>query len=269
MHRSIKEAVETIVGDLCRAEDGRFANCEGGGAAVAELDRDSPETSSTTVVAKPSVRGADKLKESTRAKVARRAPGKGGKADLTADELKDVVEHGVYGIIGAGPSPAERADPSFVWSDAKEAERRDLIHDDLRRDGYVYTDGEGRYGAPERTILVLAPEIEPTRLDALGEKYGQESVVYVAPDGTNQLRFTTGPNKGKRHHGNGFSRLPDDATADYSDFVSTDGRHFKFTLDFDWNVLHEIVRRMVAYLTEIVAGTKRPVYKKSHERRSL
>ena len=34
MKNVLHEAVETIFGDLCRSEDGKFSNCDGGGTAV-------------------------------------------------------------------------------------------------------------------------------------------------------------------------------------------------------------------------------------------
>ena len=263
MSRDLSEAIETIVGDLCRAESGQFSSCEGG---TATAEADPPDHGGSTAVAegRPKVRGPEHLTESTRAKTARREPGKGGPVALTLDELEDVVEHGVYGIIGSGPSPAERETAGFVWSPEQEAARQTKIHEDLAAKGYVFTDGEGRYGAPERTTLVLAPEIELADLDDLGEKHGQESVVYVGPDGSNQLRFTTGPNKGKRHTGDGFVALPSSTETDYSDFLSSDGRHFKFTLNFDWSKLHEHLLRFVSELRETARARTPNRYKGLH-----
>jgi hypothetical protein len=76
---------------------------------------------------------------------------------------------------------------------------------DVRKLGLEFHEGHGVYqgNKPEPTLLVPhgKPEHEHA-INALGKKYGQESVYHQTPEG-NKLTYTTGPHAGKSHFGQG------------------------------------------------------------------
>jgi len=235
----LHEAETVIVGDLCRDDTGQFVNCAGGDAAGSG---DHGATSATLT------HTAEPLTEKLAAKIARQVPGRGGPVALSAAEIETIVAHGTFGIIGCGANP-RLPEEVAGWTPAQEQARRDAIHADLTAKGYRFTDGRGKYDAEEASILVMVPNAEPRDLDEIGEKHHQDSVVY-ADRGKNQLRYTTGEKKGKRHEGVGYDRLSTDAENFFSEFAGYDQKKFVFALHLDFEKLVERFRRRYGLLYE-------------------
>jgi hypothetical protein len=89
----------------------------------------------------------------------------------------------------------------------------------------------------------MAHEAETQEIIALGQKYHQDSVI-VADGGNQQFIFTTGPNAGQAHVGSGFEALPEEATEYPTRIETEDGRSVKFSLNFDWENLRQVVAKL-------------------------
>lgn len=106
---------------------------------------------------------------------------------------------------------------------------------DLDAQGLKYEETEGRYGSPERSLIIHGPTRE--QMATLGKKYGQEAVVH-SQNGKHQMLYTNGPNEGKHHpslgtydYWNQGQELPED----YYTKIPNQGA---VRLHFDFNQLH-------------------------------
>jgi hypothetical protein len=106
---------------------------------------------------------------------------------------------------------------------------------DLQAQGLKFEETQGRYGSPERSLIIHGPTRE--QMFALGKKYGQESVIH-SQNGKHQLIYTNGENEGKHH--------PSLNTYDYwhpgeelpEDYYTKLPNQGAFRLHFDFNQLH-------------------------------
>jgi predicted ABC-type ATPase len=162
------------------------------------------------------------------AKVKRRSSGPGGAVELSSNEVKEILEKGVFALISGGPSPH---DPPSMTAEQVEQRHKSLVAD-LTEAGYMHTDATGFYNGKENSMLVMTHDADREEMFALGQKYNQDSVIY-ANNGSNQMLFTRGPNEGKMHVGDGY----DDAK-DFLDFYTqietSDKKTEKFSLHFDF-----------------------------------
>jgi hypothetical protein len=96
--------------------------------------------------------------------------------------------------------------------------------------GMKYMSTRGRYGAPERSYIVLSPTLE--QMKHLGQKFGQESVVFSKGPSDHKIVYTNGEHVGKYTPFKGayetFDTEPD------NDFTYIPGYGF-LRLHFDWN----------------------------------
>jgi hypothetical protein len=144
--------------------------------------------------------------------------------------------------MSAGRNPENAED--VLLSDEQISARSQALHQDLVNSGYMFTPSAGRYkGADEDSFLVMAHEAETQEIIALGQKYHQDSVI-VADGGNQQFIFTTGPNAGQAHVGSGFEALPEEATEYPTRIETEDGRSVKFSLNFDWENLRQVVAKL-------------------------
>jgi hypothetical protein len=88
-------------------------------------------------------------------------------------------------INGANVAVLSADNPQFP----AEMNGEDALKRELERLGYDYEITNGKYGAPERSFIVMNPDL-PAVLD-LGRKFGQESVAW-SENGKHQLHYTNG-----------------------------------------------------------------------------
>jgi len=140
---------------------------------------------------------------------------------------------GAYSIVSAGRNLNNAIDSEK--SDEQIAQRHSSLQSDLDTGGYHYTPVKGHYGGEESSFIVHTPN--STAMNELGKKYNQDSVIHSA-QGANKLQFVTGPHAGKHHAGKGYQELPD--ASDYYSVVNTsDGEAKKFSLNLDFDNLHD------------------------------
>jgi hypothetical protein len=132
---------------------------------------------------------------------------------------------GQHGTIGLMSGEAPRYDVEPGYSGGHTVLQRHLEHLGLQ---YVPT--RGRYGAPERSVIVLNPSLE--QMKDLGKKFGQESVVFSKGPEDHRIVYVNGAHAGKFQPYAGkhetFDTEPDN---DYTYFPG----HGFLRLHFDWN----------------------------------
>lgn len=158
---------------------------------------------------------------------------------LSNTTLLHLLNNGGYAIISAARNPALSPE-EFALSDEFIHARLGNLSDDLTNI-YLYSNVLGRYdGANEASFLVVlhneSPEQERTFICQLGEKYHQDSVIYVpqALPVTQQLIYTTGPFNGTYIEGRGYRILSANVTDNYSSVRLCPDGTLTFTLNFDF-----------------------------------
>lgn len=106
---------------------------------------------------------------------------------------------------------------------------------------YLYSNVLGMYDeSRENSFLVIlhniSPDQERTTIFKLGEKYNQDSVIYVkqASPVIQQLIYTTGPLNGTYVEGQGYKILSGNVTDNYSSVHLCPNETLTFTLNFDF-----------------------------------
>lgn len=173
-------------------------------------------------------------------KVRRREPGEGREIKLQKQEVETILSKGIVGFISAGRNPNLETDAAL--SDEQIAARHEDLRNDLKQLGLAFEQVRGKYGAEEDSFIVFVPEIKKSEVTALGSKYSQDSVIY-SENGKNELIYTTGENRGKRHEGSGWEPLKDDV-GDYYTEIATEQGKMKFSLNFNFDVLKSWLRRI-------------------------
>ena len=164
-------------------------------------------------------------------KIARREPGKGESVQFTLEEVDDLLNNGIIGLMSAGKNP--NLEPDMTTD--QEHSRHDELMGDLKERGFVFAEGRGMYeGHEERSVMVMIPESSREEMVELGEKYNQDSVIW-SDGGDNHFVYTTGDNAGNSHTGNGFDYRKD-ASDYFTEFCEDGGKNCsKFLLEFDWS----------------------------------
>jgi hypothetical protein len=176
-----------------------------------------------------------------RQKTTRRPRGQGGVVALTSMDVQIALTQGKYALLSAGRNPNNAEDMQLT--DEQISVRSQALQQDLVNSGYMFTPSIGRYGGEtEDSYLVMAHEAETQEVIALGQKYNQDSII-AADGGNQQMIYTTGPNAGQAHVGSGFEALPDEAP-EYTRIETEDGRSVKFSLNFDWDQLHQVIANL-------------------------
>ena len=170
-------------------------------------------------------------------KFRRAAKGKGKEISVTKKEVKLLLTKGVVGMVSAGVNPADAEDMKLTPVQVKQ--RHEALKKDLIEKGLKFREVLGKYGEEEDSFMVFVTDVKRKELTDLGTKYNQDSIVYSDHD-KNEMIFTTGENKGKRHKGNGFEMLSK-STDDFFTEIDTDKGKVKFSLNFNFD---EIVKAL-------------------------
>lgn len=169
----------------------------------------------------------------TQEKLKRLGKGQGRHVQLTRAELDEVLKTGKYALVSAGPNPKLEADKHLSEDEIKA--RHKQLGEDLKEDGFAYTQVTGHYDGAEDTYLVMIHDANREHVRKLGEKYNQDSVIY-GENGKQEMHFTYGEHSEKKemHAGEGHE-IKEDATNYYTIVDHPDGSHTKFALNFDWD----------------------------------
>lgn len=139
------------------------------------------------------------------------------------------VEHPIF--TGATPVGIMSADsPRFPSAPGG----HDALKLNLASQGLRYEETEGRYGTPERSLIIHGPSRE--QMFHLGKQFGQESVIH-SQNGQHQLLYTNGDQEGKHHPSIGsydYWHPGDELPEDYYTKLPNQGA---FRLHFDFNRL--------------------------------
>ena len=150
--------------------------------------------------------------------------------------LINLLNIGGYAIISAGHNPT-------LSSGVHVRERLGNLSTDLTNH-FLYSDVLGMYDESlENSFLVVlhnnSPDKERATICRLGEKYNQDSVIYVkrALPVIQQLIYTTGPLNGTYVEGQGYRILPANVTDNYSSVRLCHNTTLIFSLNFDFNYM--------------------------------
>ncbi|CAF0996797.1 unnamed protein product [Adineta ricciae] len=153
--------------------------------------------------------------------------------------LINLLNNGGYAIISGDRNPALSID-EFHLSDGAIQERLGNLSNDLTNT-FLYSSVLGVYdGASENSFLVVlhnkSPEQERTIICQLGEKYHQDSVIYVkqASPVIQQLIYTSGSLNGTYVEGEGYKILSSNVTDNYSSVRLCPNDVLTFTLNFNF-----------------------------------
>src|SRR6185436_7326337 len=109
------------------------------------------------------------------------------------------------------------------------------LKSDLGQMGLRFEETEGRYGTPERSLIIHGPTRE--QMFHLGKKYGQEAVIH-SQNGQHHMLYTNGENEGKHHPSTGtydYWHQGQELPEDYYTKLPNQG---SFRLHFDFNKYH-------------------------------
>ncbi|CAF3814687.1 unnamed protein product [Rotaria sp. Silwood1] len=145
-----------------------------------------------------------------------------------------LLNEGGYVIISAGRNNKMLSDRNM--SDEIIQERTVNLTNDLTN-LYAYSSMQGVYNGDNETSFFvtlhnISPDTERSAFIQLGEKYNQESIIYVkrAIPTIQQFIYTTGVFSGKYVEGQGYEVLTTNVTDDYSELTLWPNGIFKFIL---------------------------------------
>ena len=154
--------------------------------------------------------------------------------------LFELLNIGGYAILSADRNPAMGMAESQL-TDAFIEERFDNLSNDLKKI-YAFSHVVGRYdGAEEKSLLVVlhndCPNDERTFFIGLGEKYNQDSIIYVKQSFPviQQMIYTTGLLNGTYVEGEGYEILSANTTDNYSRLKLCPDETISFTLNFNFD----------------------------------
>ncbi|CAF1274885.1 unnamed protein product [Didymodactylos carnosus] len=155
--------------------------------------------------------------------------------------VQRLLNEGGYVLISAGRNNKMPSDRNL--SDETIQERTVNLTIDLTN-LYIYSTMVGVYNGDKETSFFVtlhnvSPDEERAAMIKLGQKYNQESIIYVkkATSTIQQFIYTTGEFKGKYVERQGYKVLSTDVTDDYSQSqLCPDGR-FTFSLNFDFGTI--------------------------------
>jgi len=154
--------------------------------------------------------------------------------------LINLLNTGGYAIISAEHHSPALSPNEFDLTDEVIQERLGNLSTDLTNI-YLYSNVLGMYDESlENSFLVVlhnnSPDKERTAICRLGEKYNQDSVIYVkqASPVIQQLIYTTGPLNGTYVEGQGYKILSANVTDNYSSVRLCPNTVLTFTLNFDF-----------------------------------
>lgn len=172
----------------------------------------------------------------------RREPGQGRAVPIASEgDLHLILDHMTFCFVSAGRNLALGEEK---MTDAQVNARHGKLLGTLRRLGYAYTPGIGKYGALEKSVIVMTHDANKKEMKALGESLNQDSVLFCE-GGKNQLIHTTGPKKGKvGMSGRGHEMVPE--ADDYFTQLTIAGKRVKFTMR-----LKEVVQKALRLIWRV------------------
>lgn len=173
------------------------------------------------------------IKESGHLKHLKPQKGLGGHVTAHSKDVKNALKNGPFSLISADRNHSSSEDRGMP--DEHVAERKKSLEKDLKDMGHKYMKVKGKYnGADKDSYMVF--HSEPEKMDELGKKYNQESVLHSS-EGKNRLHFTSGPNEGKHHKGEGHEMISE-AKDNYTEAKTSNGKKMKFHLGMDYGKIH-------------------------------
>jgi hypothetical protein len=155
--------------------------------------------------------------------------------------VQRLLNNGGYAIISAGRNPAIPSD--VILSDAIIEQRTANLTADLTNI-FLYSAILGVYdGSSETSFFITlhnqSPDQERAAVMILGEKYNQDSIIYVRrkTPTIQQLIYTTGQFKGKYVQGQGYDELLGNVTDNYSRLQICSNTSYTFTLNFNFETM--------------------------------
>ncbi|CAF3052747.1 unnamed protein product [Rotaria sp. Silwood2] len=179
--------------------------------------------------------------------------------------VERLLNEGGYVMISAGRNNKMPSDRNL--SDDTIQERTVNLTIDLTN-LYAYSSMIGVHnGDNETSFFVIlhnvSPDVERTTFIQLGQKYNQESIIYVkrAIPTIQQFIYTTGEFSGKYVEGLGYKILTTNVTDDYSELTLCPNNLFKFTLNFDFEImmmgkLRKKTRQLIDHHTNYILANK-------------
>ncbi|CAF4874030.1 unnamed protein product [Rotaria socialis] len=155
--------------------------------------------------------------------------------------VEKLLNQGGYVMMSAGRNNKMPSDQNL--SDETIRERNVNLTIDLTNT-YAYSSMFGFYNGDNETSFFvilhnISPDTERNVFIELGQKYNQESIIYVkrATPTIQQFIYTTGEFSGKYVEGQGYKVLSTNITDDYSELNVCPDDIFKFTLNFNFEIM--------------------------------
>lgn len=150
---------------------------------------------------------------------------RGGHVALSRDEYRSILLDANFIIISGGISPIDEKDCAIELGSI----RTNLIIKELKKAGFKYTIGKGRYGTPEISVFMLTYGAGRDIAVKAGSLFNQEAVVYSEKDEV-KMEYIEGSLRVK-----GASRVPfelsDDDGSDHTELPTSDGGKYKFRFE--------------------------------------
>ena len=127
---------------------------------------------------------------------------------------------------------------------------------ELQNQGLKFEPTEGRFGQPENSYIVHNPTRQ--QMFDLGNRYGQEAVVYSESGGKHELMHTNGANIGRSHPAVGVESY-DETPSDY--FLKLPASDKAVRLKFDQDRLQDTPLRPLVAAMPAYAPPQQPVTK--------
>lgn len=158
----------------------------------------------------------------------RRPKGEGKEKTITTKQELDVLlTKSTFALMSAGRNPNNPEDMKLT-DDQVKARHRAML-DDLKSEGYIFTQCRGKYENPEDSVMVMTHDADRDNVLELGAKYNQDSVVFCSK-GNNEMIYTIGPKKGTdTMRGSGYEEVPG-AKNYYTDMPLGAGGKVRFTM---------------------------------------
>lgn len=160
-------------------------------------------------------------------------PGRGGHVELHSSDLRNVLKNGPASIVSGGRNSHSKDDRGLTDEDVKGRHKR--LGDDLKNQGFKFTRAKGKYGEDSESYIVHHGE--PKHINDIAKKYQQHSVIHLK-DGKSEMHYLSGPKAGKRHKGEGYTNVPEEAKDNYTEVGTSDGKRRRFMVNLDFDKLH-------------------------------
>jgi hypothetical protein len=141
--------------------------------------------------------------------------------------LEKLLDRGHYSLLSAGRNASDKKEKRLPWDAKKFMRRNRALEEDLKKAGFMFTPGFGKYEGSELSFLVFhnsglwkqSKQSEEAQkafmvhhqnvsehqlVRDLAKKYNQQSVIHSKGQ-ENEMHYVTGDDAGKFHGGKGYS----------------------------------------------------------------